>query len=159
MFLGGDSDGRNNRKYVQSWRMSSITRRPRSLRDEAKRLLLFTATYASGALILELVTGRHYGLSALAVTAAGTLSGIVAVRVVQAAISGTRKSRDTPTDHHSEPDYPAVPGFAPEVVILVDQGRKIQAIGRYRELNPGIGLKAAKDAIDELAASRGQLLP
>jgi ribosomal protein L7/L12 len=155
MFLGGDSDGRNNRKYVQSWRMSLITRRPRSLRDEAKRLLVFTATYASGALILELVTGRHYGLSALAVTTAGTLSGIVVVRVVTAAISGTPKSLDTPT----EPDYPAVPGFAREVVILVDQGRKIQAIGRYRELNPGIGLKAAKDAIDELAASRGQLLP
>jgi ribosomal protein L7/L12 len=159
MFLSGDTDGRNNHKSVQSSRMSLITRRPRFVRDEARRLLAFTATYAGGVLILELATGRHYGLAALTVSGAGTLSGITAVRIGQAAISGPRKSRDTPTDHQREPDYPLVPGFPPEVVILVDQGRKIRAIGRYRELNPGIGLKAAKDAIDELAASRGQLLP
>jgi hypothetical protein len=43
-----------------------------------------------------------------------------------------------------------LPVPAPEVLILVKQGRKIQAIKRYRELNPGIGLKQAKDVIDGL---------
>jgi Ribosomal protein L7/L12 C-terminal domain len=48
-----------------------------------------------------------------------------------------------------------LPEPEPEVVILVEQGRKIQAIKRYRELNPGTGLKEAKDVIDGLA---GQVL-
>jgi ribosomal protein L7/L12 len=39
---------------------------------------------------------------------------------------------------------------SPEVLILVKQGRKIQAIKRYRELNPGIGIKEAKDILDGL---------
>jgi ribosomal protein L7/L12 len=38
----------------------------------------------------------------------------------------------------------------PEVAALVERGRKIQAIKRYRQLNPGIGLKEAKDVIDGL---------
>jgi ribosomal protein L7/L12 len=42
-------------------------------------------------------------------------------------------------------------GREAEVVVLVGQGRKIQAIKRYRELNPGTGLKEAKDVIDEIA--------
>jgi ribosomal protein L7/L12 len=108
-------------------------------------VVAFSATYAIGVCLFELVTGRHPGLLGIAIPAAGALSGIGAVRVFQAA---TRKIRDTPTDHHGEPDYQAVPGLAPEVVILVNQGRKIQAIKRYRELNPGIGLKEAKDVID-----------
>jgi hypothetical protein len=33
---------------------------------------------------------------------------------------------------------------------LVERGRKIQAIKRYRVLNPGIGLKEAKDVVDGL---------
>jgi ribosomal protein L7/L12 len=33
---------------------------------------------------------------------------------------------------------------------LLEQGRKIQAIKRYRELNQGVGLKGAKDVIDGL---------
>jgi type VI protein secretion system component VasK len=38
----------------------------------------------------------------------------------------------------------------PEIKTLVQQGQKIRAIKRYRELNPGIGLKEAKDIIDKL---------
>jgi ribosomal protein L7/L12 len=33
---------------------------------------------------------------------------------------------------------------------LVTQGRKIEAIKRYRQLNPGIGLREAKQVIDEM---------
>ena len=38
----------------------------------------------------------------------------------------------------------------PEIRTMVDQGKKIKAIKRYRELNPGIGLKEAKNFIDGL---------
>lgn len=44
----------------------------------------------------------------------------------------------------------AIPTPAPEVVDLAHQGKKIQALGRYRELNPGISIKQAKDVIDEI---------
>jgi Ribosomal protein L7/L12 C-terminal domain len=43
-----------------------------------------------------------------------------------------------------------LPGSAAEIQALLAQGRKIQAIKRYRELHPGIGLKEAKDAVDRL---------
>lgn len=43
-----------------------------------------------------------------------------------------------------------LPGAGPDVVTLVRQGRKIEAIKRYRQLNPGIGLREAKHVIDEL---------
>ncbi len=44
----------------------------------------------------------------------------------------------------------AWPVPAPEVLLLAEQGRKIQAIKRYRELNPDLGLKEAKNVIDGL---------
>jgi ribosomal protein L7/L12 len=44
----------------------------------------------------------------------------------------------------------AAPGAGHDVLTLVRQGRKIEAIKRYRDLNPGITLREAKDAIDEL---------
>ena len=44
----------------------------------------------------------------------------------------------------------AVPGAGQDVLILVRQGRKIEAIKRYREMNPGIGLREAKHVIDGL---------
>lgn len=46
--------------------------------------------------------------------------------------------------------YDQVQEPAPEVVALAEQGRRIQAIKRYRELNPDIGLNQAKDVIDGL---------
>jgi hypothetical protein len=118
--------------------------------------VIFAATYAGGIYILERATGWHPSLFDIALTAAGTLSGSGVRRGFRAA---RRKRQDTPTDHYGEPDYQAVPELAPEVVILVDQGRKIQAIKRYRKLNPGTGLKAAKDVIDELAARSWTTLP
>jgi hypothetical protein len=38
----------------------------------------------------------------------------------------------------------------PEVRLLAEQGRKIEAIKRYRQLNPGVGLREAKKAVDGL---------
>ncbi|MFD0365687.1 hypothetical protein ACFQZZ_29985 [Nocardia sp. GCM10030253] len=35
-----------------------------------------------------------------------------------------------------------------EIDELIQQGKKIQAIKRYRELDPGAGLKEAKEAVE-----------
>lgn len=39
-------------------------------------------------------------------------------------------------------------GFPEEVAQLVQRGKKIMAIKQYRNLNPGMGLKEAKDIIE-----------
>jgi ribosomal protein L7/L12 len=44
----------------------------------------------------------------------------------------------------------ADPAVTPEITAMVEQGKKIKAIKRYRELNPGTGLKEAKNVIDGL---------
>ncbi len=52
---------------------------------------------------------------------------------------------------HQQRGYDQVlPEPAPEVLLLAEQGRRIRAIKCYRELNPGLGLKEAKDVIDGL---------
>ena len=43
-----------------------------------------------------------------------------------------------------------LPGAGQDVLTLARQGRKIEAIKRYRQLNPGIGLREAKHVIEEL---------
>ena len=43
----------------------------------------------------------------------------------------------------------ATAGVDPEVVALASQGKKIEAIKRYRELT-GVGLAEARDAVDRL---------
>jgi len=43
-----------------------------------------------------------------------------------------------------------VPGARQDVLMLVRQGRKIEAIKRYREMNPDVGLRDAKHVIDGL---------
>jgi len=40
-----------------------------------------------------------------------------------------------------------------DVLDLVRRGRKIEAIKLYRELNPGTGLKQAKDAVEQIGRS------
>lgn len=44
----------------------------------------------------------------------------------------------------------ALPAPTPEVVDLARQGKKIQAFGRYKNLNPGVTIYQAKDVIDEI---------
>lgn len=45
-----------------------------------------------------------------------------------------------------------------EIVSLLEQGKKIQAVKLYRE-RTGVGLKEAKDAVDAIAAERHILAP
>jgi hypothetical protein len=44
----------------------------------------------------------------------------------------------------------ALPAASGEVLTLARQGQRIKAIKRYRQLNPGVGLRDAKDFVDEL---------
>jgi hypothetical protein len=54
-----------------------------------------------------------------------------------------RRRKQLGFDHES-------PEAGQDVQALLAQGRKIEAIKRYRQLNPGIGLREAKHVIDEL---------
>jgi hypothetical protein len=67
--------------------------------------------------------------------------------------SGGRPRR--PKELDTQPDQASTTLMAPpdipwEVVCLVQQGEKILAIKRYRQLNGGVGLKEAKDIIDAI---------
>ena len=42
---------------------------------------------------------------------------------------------------------------SPDVLDLIRRGRKIEAIKLYRELNAGVGLKQAKDAVEQMERS------
>jgi Flp pilus assembly protein TadB len=44
----------------------------------------------------------------------------------------------------------ALPAASDEVLTLARQGQRIKAIKRYGQLNPGVGLRDAKDSVDEL---------
>jgi hypothetical protein len=127
--------------------MNRITWRLRSLLGAAARRVIVTVLVAVGAYVAELVAGWHpqaWGI--LAVIVGGLSAGVVGdiFRAV------TRKRGAVPADCLMEPACEVLPGGDPEVLILVEQGRKIQAIKRYRELHPGTGLKEAKDVIDGL---------
>ena len=43
-----------------------------------------------------------------------------------------------------------LPAPTPEVVDLAHQGKKMQALAVYRNLNPGVSIYQAKDVIDGL---------
>jgi hypothetical protein len=43
-----------------------------------------------------------------------------------------------------------LPEAEPDVLTLVEQGRNIEAIKRYRELHPSVGLREAKHVVDRL---------
>ena len=43
-----------------------------------------------------------------------------------------------------------LPEAGPDVLTLVEQGRNIEAIKRYRELHPSVGLREAKRVVDRL---------
>jgi ribosomal protein L7/L12 len=54
------------------------------------------------------------------------------------------------SDPRIDADQGIAGGLTPEMTSLVLQGKKIQAIKRYRQLNPGVSLKEAKDVIDQI---------
>jgi len=58
-----------------------------------------------------------------------------------------------PRASQPQPPHPPAPDLG-DVVALMAAGQKIQAIKVYRE-RTGVGLKQAKDAVEELARRRG----
>ena len=127
--------------------MNRVTWRLRSLLGAAARRVIVTALVAVGAYVVELVSGWHSQAWGILACMVGGLSAGVVGDILRAV---TRKRGAVPADRRIEPVCAVLPVPAPEVLILVEQGRKIQAIKRYRELYPGTGLKEAKDVIDGL---------
>jgi hypothetical protein len=97
-------------------------------------------------------TGSHPGVALTAAALAGCLFADAVRRALRRV---TRERGGVPVDSPGEAGDQGY-GVTPEVLALVGQDRKIPAIKRYRELNPGTGLKEAKDIIDALAG-RDQL--
>jgi ribosomal protein L7/L12 len=54
---------------------------------------------------------------------------------------------------------PVTPGTRDELATMIAEGKKIQAIKLYRELNPGLSLKDAKDAVEAMEAGRSLSVP
>ena len=120
-------------------------------RGAATRWRALPAVLGVGAYVIGRASGWHpeaLGLAAMAV-------GLTASVVLGVLGAVTRKGGDAPADRDSVPVHEAPPAPAPEVLLLVEQGRKIQAIKHYRQVNRGIGLKQAKDVIDGLQPGQG----
>ena len=84
----------------------------------------------------------------LAFAVAGLGCDIVGVLIVIRSAQRTRRRPGRPADEsHRSPLQPPA-GIPDDVVELVRQGKKIQAIKRYRKLNSDLGLKQAKEHID-----------
>jgi ribosomal protein L7/L12 len=64
-------------------------------------------------------------------------------------LTGASPPRITPAGIPTQGGAPAASADLSEVYLLAQQGNKIQAIKRYRELT-GVGLKEAKDFVDRL---------
>jgi hypothetical protein len=123
--------------------------RPRTLLRPAARLVIAVAVFAGADYLFLLPGGPHPGFWAAAGAGAGAF---VLADVVRRATRGRGRTGATaPTGHDAEAPGERSPGaVAPEVLTLVARDQKIQAIKLYRELNPGTGLKEAKDVIDGL---------
>jgi hypothetical protein len=136
--------------------MNRITRRWRSLRNAVARRLILAAVITTGTYIIAPLTGAHPGVvGSLAYAGGYSVSSASGA----ASRARTRKNAGTRARLCAKPDTGASPADPSEVQILVDQGRMIQAIKRYRELHPGTGLKEAKDIIDGIAARNGAANP
>ena len=132
--------------------MAGIMRRVRSLLGAHSKRVILAAVLAGGAYLVEWAAGSHPQAGSIAAAAGGYWVGYGVRRALGAV---TRRGGPVSAGRNGEAARRVLPVPEPEVVILVELGRKIQAIKRYRELNPGTGLKEAKDVIDGLA---GQVL-
>jgi len=72
----------------------------------------------------------------------------VGLKEAKDAVEAIQRGQATPSGPQSDRD------LEDEVVSLLEQGQKIEAIKRYRE-RTGVGLKEAKDAVEWMAERRG----
>jgi hypothetical protein len=127
---------------VRAWRWRPATRRHAWAVAAGWTVGVLVAIYG-----LELIAGWHVGPGFIFCGVAGYLAA--------SALAQPAKLRKRPeqTGQLDQPHQAALqlPGDIPhDVVDLIRQGMKIQAIKRYRQLNHGVGLKEAKDIIDRI---------
>jgi hypothetical protein len=133
--------------------MTRIRRRVRALLGVPARRVILAVMLAGVTYLAEMIAGLHPQAGSVVTQAAGywlaygVTGAILATRRRRAAGAAAAAGA---AGGSREPVRRELPTPEPEVVILVGQGRKIQAIKRYREQNPGTGLKEAKDVIDGL---------
>ena len=128
--------------------MRGIQRQRRTLLRVTARWLVLGAAFAGAAYVFDRFAGPHPGFWGTFAVGAGAF---VFVDCVGRTVRGLKRTGGAaPVDRDSELPDEVSPVPEPEVLLLLEQGRSIQAIKRYRELNPGIGLKEAKDVIDGL---------
>jgi hypothetical protein len=134
---------------VKSCCMRGIRRLRSTLLGVTARWVIVGGAFAGIAYVFDRVAGPHHGFWGTAAVGAGAFVLVDgAGRTVRAVRRGCGAAR---AGSHSGPSYEVLPVPGPEVLVLLEQGREIQAIKRYRDLNPGVGLKEAKDVIDGLA--------
>jgi hypothetical protein len=103
-------------------------------------MFIMGSVWAAGGILTILFTVIWHGSGADA--ALGGLWLLLALGNFAMAIEQRRREQRGPG--HAPTALP------PEVLLLAEQGRKIEAIKRYRQLNPGTGLREAKQAVDGL---------
>jgi hypothetical protein len=126
--------------------MRGTQRQRRILLGVTAECVILGAAFAGVVHLFDRVTGPHPGFWGSAATGAGAFVFVDCARRTVRAVKRTGGAG--PVDRHSGPPDETLPVPVPEVLVLLEQGRKIQAIKRYRELNPGVGLKEAKNVID-----------
>ena len=128
--------------------MRGIQRQRRTLLGMTTRWKVLGTAFAGAAYVFDRVAGPHPGFwGSFAVGAGAFVLADCVGRTVRAL---KRTGGAAPVDRDSEPPDEALPAPEPEVLVLLEQGRSVQAIKRYRERNPGGGLTEAKDGIDGL---------
>jgi hypothetical protein len=127
--------------------MSRITGRLRAQLAAVPRRVMLSPAVAAVGIVAALAAGRQAKAWDIAAAVGGSLLVSAVGGVLRAR---ARPSGSAPAGLDAVSAYEAAPVPDAEVLILVNQGRKIHAIKRYRQLNPGIGLKQAKDVIDGL---------
>ena len=126
--------------------MGAIMRRLRSPLTKVVTCVVTAVVIGGLAYLIGHVAGRHP--QALGIVA---MAAVFLVADVRRRWRSSRKVQGTRLyDHQEEVVIQALPVPTPEVAALVERGRKIKAIARYRELNPGIGIRQAKEFIDRL---------
>ena len=107
---------------------------------------VFEAALAVGDYLLFRAAGPHAGFwASLGIGVGAVLFADCLRRAVRAV---RRQGSAPPVLRASWPADVPMPDAGPEILFLIEHGKTVQAIKCYREQNPGIGLKEAKDVID-----------
>jgi hypothetical protein len=134
--------------------MSRIEWRRRDVLSLLARWAVLEAALAAGDYLLYRAAGPHPGFWASGGVGAGAFLFADCFR--RGVRSVRRKVLGPPVVRASWPAGVSMPDAGPEILFLVEHGKKIQAIKQYREQNPGLGLKDAKDFVDGIV-ERGRL--